>query len=204
MPADADGQDVPKARFDCQAWSPRRPAGSCRPLAAFRPGGDELGSQLVGTGDAGIRKGLVRQPQPLPGVDVHRRAVTLPSTVQAPAATAGRRRLPIVGLGQSVRSRISPASTSSSAWPAMVELGGAHRVSAGDAAIMIGRAVSPPPAMAPSTQLSPVASKALASSATAAASPPEVHQCVTSRSVACARRQRNRRHRPAASFQFFM
>ena len=52
--------------------------------------------------------------------------------------------------------------------------------------IMIGRAVEPPPAMAPSTHLLPVASKALASSATAAASPPEVHQWVTSRSVACA------------------
>ncbi len=40
--------------------------------------------------------------------------------------------------------------------------------------------------MAPSTHLLPVASKALANSATAAASPPDVHQCVTSRSVACA------------------
>ena len=40
--------------------------------------------------------------------------------------------------------------------------------------------------MAPSTHLLPVASKALANSATAAASPPEVHQWVTSRSVACA------------------
>jgi LacI family transcriptional regulator len=49
--------------------------------------------------------------------------------------------------------------------------------------IMIGRAVPPPPAMAPSTHLLPVASKALASSATAAASPPEVHQWVTSRSA---------------------
>ena len=52
--------------------------------------------------------------------------------------------------------------------------------------IMIGRAVLPEPAIAPSTHLLPVASKALASSATAAASPPEVHQWVTSRSVACA------------------
>jgi hypothetical protein len=51
---------------------------------------------------------------------------------------------------------------------------------------MIGRAVPPEPAMAPSTHLLPVASNALASSATAAASPPDVHQCVTSRSVACA------------------
>jgi hypothetical protein len=50
--------------------------------------------------------------------------------------------------------------------------------------IMIGRAVEPPPAIAPSTHLLPVASKAAASSATAAASPPDVHQCVTSRSVA--------------------
>ena len=50
--------------------------------------------------------------------------------------------------------------------------------------IMIGRAVSPPPAIAPSTHLLPVASNALANSATAAASPPDVHQWVTSRSVA--------------------
>ena len=42
----------------------------------------------------------------------------------------------------------------------------------------------PEPAIAPSTHLLPVASNALANSATAAASPPEVHQCVTSRSVA--------------------
>ncbi len=52
--------------------------------------------------------------------------------------------------------------------------------------IMIGRAVLPPPAMAPSIHLLPVASNALANSATAAASPPDVHQWVTSRSVACA------------------
>ena len=50
--------------------------------------------------------------------------------------------------------------------------------------IMIGRAVPPEPAIAPSTQWLPVASKALANSATAAASPPDVHQWVTSRSVA--------------------
>src|SRR6266496_6753285 len=49
--------------------------------------------------------------------------------------------------------------------------------------IMIGRAMSPEPAMAPSTHLFPVLLKALANSATAAASPPEVHQCVTSRST---------------------
>ena len=42
--------------------------------------------------------------------------------------------------------------------------------------IMIGRAVPPEPAIAPSTHLLPVASNALASSATAAASPPDVHQ----------------------------
>ena len=50
--------------------------------------------------------------------------------------------------------------------------------------IMIGLAVPPDPAIAPSTQVLPVALNALANSATAAASPPEVHQCVTSRSVA--------------------
>ena len=43
---------------------------------------------------------------------------------------------------------------------------------------MIGRAVPPEPAMAPSTHVLPVASKALANSATAAASPPLVHPCV--------------------------
>jgi hypothetical protein len=42
--------------------------------------------------------------------------------------------------------------------------------------IMIGRAVEPEPAIAPSTQVLPVASNALANSATAAASPPDVHQ----------------------------
>ena len=49
---------------------------------------------------------------------------------------------------------------------------------------MTGRAVLPPPAMAPSIHLLPVASNALANSATAAASPPDVHQWVTSRSAA--------------------
>ena len=49
--------------------------------------------------------------------------------------------------------------------------------------IMTGRAVSPDPAIAPSTQWLPVALNALANSATAAASPPDVHQWVTSRST---------------------
>src|SRR5882757_6700742 len=48
---------------------------------------------------------------------------------------------------------------------------------------MTGRAVSPDPGMAPSTQWLPVALNALANSATAAASPPDVHQWVTSRST---------------------
>ena len=50
--------------------------------------------------------------------------------------------------------------------------------------IIIGLATPPDPAIAPSTHVCPVASKALASSATALASPPEVHQWVTSNSVA--------------------
>jgi hypothetical protein len=50
--------------------------------------------------------------------------------------------------------------------------------------IMMGRATSPPPATAPSTQVSPEASKASAKRDTAAASPPEVHQCMTSSSTA--------------------
>ena len=65
--------------------------------------------------------------------------------------------------------------------------------------IMIGRAVLPPPAMAPSTHLLPVASKALANSATAAASPPDVHQWVTSRSVAEAGARESTKRLRAAS-----
>src|SRR3546814_19292416 len=66
--------------------------------------------------------------------------------------------------------------------------------------IMIGRAVLPPPAMAPSTHLLPVALNALANSATAAASPPEVHQCVTYRSAALAApRGRTTAHATAAA-----
>src|SRR5262249_28964673 len=53
--------------------------------------------------------------------------------------------------------------------------------------MMIGRAVSPLPPMAPSTHLSPPrALKESANTFTAAASPPDVHQCVTSQSAACA------------------
>src|SRR5689334_3221372 len=48
---------------------------------------------------------------------------------------------------------------------------------------MTGRATSPEPAIAPSTHLLPVALNALANSATAAASPPDVHQWVTSSST---------------------
>src|SRR5262249_11545538 len=52
---------------------------------------------------------------------------------------------------------------------------------------MIGRAVSPLPPMAPSTHLSPPrALNESANTLTAAASPPDVHQCVTSQSAACA------------------
>ncbi len=51
--------------------------------------------------------------------------------------------------------------------------------------MMIGRATPPEPAIAPSTQLSPPALNASAKTLTAAASPPDVHQCVTSRSTAC-------------------
>src|SRR5690606_4264650 len=50
---------------------------------------------------------------------------------------------------------------------------------------MIGRAVEPLPAIAPSTHLSPPsASNFSARTLTAAASPPDVHQCVTSRLAA--------------------
>ena len=49
-----------------------------------------------------------------------------------------------------------------------------------------GRAVPPDPAMAPSSQLCSVALNAAANSATAAASPPDVHQWVTSSSADCA------------------
>jgi hypothetical protein len=66
----------------------------------------------------------------------------------------------------------------------MVELGGAIGSPPVMRLTMTGRAVPPPPAMAPSTQLLPVASNSRANSATAAASPPDVHQWVTSRSVA--------------------
>ena len=51
---------------------------------------------------------------------------------------------------------------------------------------MIGLAVPPEPAIAPSTQLWPVALNALANSVTAAASPRLVQQCITSSSVALA------------------
>jgi hypothetical protein len=44
----------------------------------------------------------------------------------------------------------------------VIELRGSHRITTGYAAeIMIGRAVPPPPAMAPSTHLLPVASNSL-------------------------------------------
>jgi hypothetical protein len=49
---------------------------------------------------------------------------------------------------------------------------------------MIGRAVPPDPAIAPSSQVLPVAFHASANLETAAASPPDVHQCVTSSSTA--------------------
>ena len=87
-------------------------------------------------------------------------------------------------LARSVRSSIKPALIISSAsWPGLncVAPGGLPpRIRLE----MIGRATSPEPAIAPSTHLLPVASNALANSATAAASPPDVHQCVTSTSAA--------------------
>ena len=86
----------------------------------------------------------------------------------------------------SLRSRIRPASTSSSAWRPWLNWVAPIGSPPVMRLIMIGRAVLPEPAIAPSTHLLPVASNALANSATAAASPPDVHQCVTSRSVACA------------------
>ena len=75
-----------------------------------------------------------------------------------------------------VRSRISPASTSSSAWRPWLNCVAPIGSPPVMRLIMIGRAVPPDPAMAPSIHLLPVASNALANSATAAASPPEVHQ----------------------------
>src|SRR3569623_1947351 len=89
-------------------------------------------------------------------------------------------------LARSVRSSIRLALTRSSAslpglsWVAPIGLPPRMRE------MMIGRAVSPEPAIAPSPQWLPVASKAFANSITAADSPPDVHQCVTSRSVALA------------------
>jgi hypothetical protein len=50
--------------------------------------------------------------------------------------------------------------------------------------MMIGRAVPPEPAIAPSIHVLPVAFHASANLPTAAASPPDVHQCVTSSSTA--------------------
>jgi hypothetical protein len=52
--------------------------------------------------------------------------------------------------------------------------------------MMMGRAVPPEPAIAPSTHVLPVAFHASANFATAAASPPDVHQWVTSNSTAFA------------------
>jgi hypothetical protein len=51
---------------------------------------------------------------------------------------------------------------------------------------MMGRAVPPEPAIAPSSHVLPVAFHASANLDTAAASPPDVHQCVTSSSIALA------------------
>src|SRR5689334_10539259 len=86
----------------------------------------------------------------------------------------------------SVRSRRRLASMSSSAWRPWLNwkasIGSPPRMRE----IMMGRAVSPPPAMAPSIHLLPVAFQASASLETALASPPEVHQWVTSRSTAWA------------------
>src|SRR5262245_50291952 len=86
-------------------------------------------------------------------------------------------------VARSVRSRITPAWTSSSAWRPWLNCVAPIGSPPVMRLIMTGRATSPDPGMAPSTQWLPVALNALANSATAAASPPEVHQWVTSRST---------------------
>src|SRR4051812_14952910 len=86
-------------------------------------------------------------------------------------------------VARSVRSRSTPAWMSSSAWRPWLNCMAPIGSPPVSRLTMTGRAVSPAPAIAPSTQWLPVALNALANSATAAASPPDVHQWVTSRST---------------------
>ena len=83
----------------------------------------------------------------------------------------------------SVRSRSRPASINSSAWRPWLSCVAAIGSPPMMREIMIGRAVPPEPAIAPSTHVLPVAFQASANLPTAAASPPEVHQWVTSSST---------------------
>src|SRR5215468_8482688 len=86
-------------------------------------------------------------------------------------------------VARSVRSRITPAWTSSSAWRPWLNCVAPIGSPPVMRLIMTGRATSPDPGIAPSFHLFPVALNALANSATAAASPPDVHQWMTSSST---------------------
>ena len=107
----------------------------------------------------------------------HHKTEFLPSLVQLSIWDFGRRMVAqSSAVASSVRSCIRPAAIRSSA-----SLPGFNRVAPlglppKSRLMMIGRATSPYPAIAQSTHLLPVASSALANSATATASPPDVHR----------------------------
>jgi hypothetical protein len=114
---------------------------------------------------AGLLEGRVRQPQPLPGMDVDRHAVDL--AVER-AAIQQRARLDDLAPFAFFRRDIGQVAhqagfcTSSSAWRPWLNCVAAMGSPPVMRLIMIGRAVPPEPAMAPSIHLLPVASKAFA------------------------------------------
>ena len=109
-----------------------------------------------------------------------------PSTVQAPNRLDGfTMSFQPSASAISVMSRKRPDSINSSAWRPWLNWNAPGGFPPVMRLTMTGRALSPP-AIAPSIHVWPLAVNALANSATAAASPPDVHQCITSRSVAFA------------------
>ena len=109
-----------------------------------------------------------------------------PSTVHASNNVDGlTRSFQPSASAMSVMSRNRPASINSSAWRPWLNWNAPIGSPPVKRLTMTARAASPP-AIAASTHLWPVASNAFANSFTAAASPPDVHQCMTSRSVALA------------------
>jgi hypothetical protein len=172
------------ARLICQPPPSPPTANGMMPASCSLGRSARYSSQVEGTGrPAFSNAGMDAQAQlsmwMFTGTHHH-----LPSIWHGALVSSGRINLSQPSFSASgVRSSSRPAAISSSYWRPGLNCAASGGSPPSARCMIVARAVSPS-ATAPSTHLSPVASNSLANTDTAACSPPEVHQWITSTSAA--------------------